>query len=1267
MPAFRGRFNSVVVPLITLLVLLLLFGIYQRSIVKSREAYLTEHGFRLLAAVGRQLDVYLDSISITVEAARKKDVPDPARYLNYFLRDQFPYSGSQELNVNDQGKDQAQQCPEKAVANNPRVFSLQFGGEPCPFLRTFSNFPISGRLHLDKGIRERLNFGEGYFDDILIANQQGQVLIQKAQDKRIVNLFHLTSSPTLVEAGQAGSSGGSSGDPKQQVGDQEASAKSAWEALSESSNVLAVTVAGENYRLFVEPLQLSLNRRPKESLILCGLWRTDRLSSDSFAMPYSYVIWFGLTFVAIGCFLWPFLKINYMSRTERLRQRDGWLAAFSIFIGTTSVTLMILAAAYASRVATDIDGDLTLLAERIQQNVDGEISRVLTELATLSARPQVEELASAKQWNPRTRILSKQADDLNEYPYFDFAFWLDGTGIQQVKFTSDRRSTPRTDVSSYPFFISANVGDHLIARAACPPPPERVIPGQIVCIDNYSLEPMISPNTGEFYTTIAAPYPFKGPGSSLTVQALAIRPLSLVGPVLPPNFGFAVLDRNGRVLFHSDASRNLSENFIQECKDPSIVQAALFSQSPQHVDLVYSGKDRRALLTKVTGLAPEALTLVVFHNVDLDQTVELTIVLIVLVLTGLCGLVILAAAFIDGVRGAAYPPEWAWPRHENSSRYALILTVNALLVFVFFVTFSRNWELSLLAVTVSVVFAGILSTYLLATKSTAQAFHRWLQGLQSHFEFIYVAACVSLLAVTAVVPTVGFFKFAHDAASELATKHEQVTLVDKRLERAERISACCHDLWATTYVDCRFKENLDRYDELSLKPVMYWTGMNSSDIGGGSDGSKESECSKGSAGSKGATKRSEGSQSSKDSKEGLHRRFDQALQTAFRLFPANQLGTEMRMLPFESASSKDPHAQFDEDPDGIFRVTIGSESVVASFTPWGLGGEWMWLALIMIVVGCWLTLLMKKIFPRKGANSLLEWKPGDKITDNTIVLREPACGTRSPLAGISAADHVDLRVNLANPTSKLYFRSHVVVLDHFDFNMHNRESNLARLLLLERLLYKEGRLVVIGSFIDPVDYLSQVEFGILADNARDAAELLGRWKLVMSSFRQVVLKDRRLTNEVEAGADSCYAALWSTLTPGERLVLYQLSQDGWANPQNDQAIQQLRNKGLLTDTPMVRIVNDSFRLFVKNAQDEKEIAEWERQEKESSWRTVKFSLVTIAVTLAAWLLYVQKDLFHSAIGYVATLGSAVTAIYNLVGAVRGRSGAVPKAPDSSEA
>jgi hypothetical protein len=426
MESRKVKFNRLAVPLVTLVVLLALFGIYQSYYVKSREAYLTEHGFRLLAAVGRQLDGYVGSITNALEAASAPEPPrtvPPGRaqdYLEHFLPTLDPNLTPQDVCVGPR-------C--RAEQTGPdTVFSFRLGTGPGLSMPS----SISGSLLLDKGIRERLNFGEDYFDDVLIADRNGRVLFQKDQYNRIVSLVPLViPTPNHPASGEPGS-GAPSGDGKEQAADGTVSQRAAFLALSQASNVFDVKVAGEDFRLFVEPFQWSFNRTLGGSLILCGLWRTERLHSDTFALPYSDVIFFGLMCVAIGCFSWPILKITYTSRTERLRRRDTWLLLFSTVFGTTSVLLMALNSAYASQVTTEIDRDLDALAARIQDNVNAEIKRALQQLAALSEgdRGNEVEKEAALGWAPRTAILTRLGRD-PEYPYFDFAFWLDSSGLQR--------------------------------------------------------------------------------------------------------------------------------------------------------------------------------------------------------------------------------------------------------------------------------------------------------------------------------------------------------------------------------------------------------------------------------------------------------------------------------------------------------------------------------------------------------------------------------------------------------------------------------------------------------------------------------------------------------------------------------------------------------------------------------------------------------------------------------------------------------------------
>src|SRR5262249_2342381 len=156
---------------------------------------------------------------------------------------------------------------------------------------------------------------------------------------------------------------------------------------------------------------------------------------------------------------------------------------------------------------------------------------------------------------------------------------------------------------------------------------------------------------------------------------------------------------------------------------------------------------------------------------------------------------------------APYPPAWVWPRRENAARYALIVAANSVWVLVFVLIYPRLYEENLLWLTAAVALTGILSTWLLATMPMAKGFFRWPWNLEPYFHSTYVAAIVSLLAVAAVVPILGFFKFGHDAASELATKHEQLTLLAELRDRADRINTN-RDRWDEELIRRRDSENL---------------------------------------------------------------------------------------------------------------------------------------------------------------------------------------------------------------------------------------------------------------------------------------------------------------------------------------------------------------------------------------------------------------------------------------------------------------------------
>ena len=87
---------------------------------------------------------------------------------------------------------------------------------------------------------------------------------------------------------------------------------------------------------------------------------------------------------------------------------------------------------------------------------------------------------------------------------------------------------------------------------------------------------------------------------------------SIDGLVLPPSFQYAILDRDGSVIFHSDEDRNSVSNFIDDTGNDGGVQAAIAYRKGATLDLTYDGMPIRAHLMELS--SDEGWTLVVFRS-----------------------------------------------------------------------------------------------------------------------------------------------------------------------------------------------------------------------------------------------------------------------------------------------------------------------------------------------------------------------------------------------------------------------------------------------------------------------------------------------------------------------------------------------------------------------------------------------------------------------------------------------------------------------------
>jgi hypothetical protein len=158
---------------------------------------------------------------------------------------------------------------------------------------------------------------------------------------------------------------------------------------------------------------------------------------------------------------------------------------------------------------------------------------------------------------------------------------------------------------------------------------------------------------------------------------------------------------------------------------------------------------------------------------------------------------------------------------------------------------------------------------------------------------------------------------------------------------------------------------------------------------------------------------------------------------------------------------------------------------------------------------------------------------------------------------------------------------------------------------------------------------------------------------------------QQLTDIMVDRVDAYYRMLWAGLTSSERLVLYQLALDGWANPKNAAAIHQLEQKQLIYRQPMYRIMNDSFRDFIRSSEHQREIQEWQKKEQQSTWQGLRFVLLAAIIGVGVWLLYAQAQLFQIGVGYITAIATLLTAVAGFTAKWK-RSAAAPPTDPSTD-
>jgi hypothetical protein len=1091
----------------------------------------------------------------------------------------------------------------------------------------------------------------------------------------------------------------------------------------------------------------------QEEWTLTGLVRLDRFRAASSTIPTTYWLWFGAV-LALVCFAIPLLKPRVLSPRERLTRVD------SVYIGAAIFMTMALATFTAL--------DLRIFGWLVPAAVDQQLQSVATSMAahvgqeTEAVGKQMEALAGDRLWPKslgyehepdahsldeiRRHLSREQGAEINldagahsgsqagrsqckpswscrsgvlmhlpdlEYPFFKIMVWSDDAGWQRIKWSTSAVVTPFVNVgdSKLSYFESLKLARRLTSTRSD-------VPKNGVSVTT-------SPNTGEKITVFWQALPLLDPAKNtandpvknpaepdMTGVTLVTAPVSLTEPLLPKNVQFAVVDRQGRVLFHTDASRSLAENMFQESEDSPTLKSLVTSRETGAFTARYLGRAHR-FFVRPLDLTPfdTRWSLLVFQASAVTETANLgTLNLAV----SLFVVYVLAIAAIWTVLGLFWPDavkSLLWPLPIKGPQYRRAAMVGTVVGLICIGVIASGMPTNLLLASTALT-AGALVAMFVLVRAGADSAH-----VSPTWSSDFVWARASMLLLLTAAPAALCFHLSYTFHSELVAKRAESQLTSDLNTRARRISqqtqrvAICTEsdpgLQACPGIgDLVNKRTRETFWDVDV-PLVSKAEAESAGQGGSLPGPLQS-----------------------------------FLSLSYR--PYNDVAADLLMTapprPNQGLESWPPTVGEDrKDGDRIERFAAKDSATEWRFAPAITptlpvnAVAWLLAAALMGVACLLVRYLLLPIFAREFAPATTLLEASGASEDTSLLVLGPAGSRRTArllrhprvrifdVRSLSFAEDPAKRTAADEPISSAADCGHgdhssswgdeiheatshpftIIALDYLEYRLDDPAFRATMLECLESAVYRDGGTIWCSSVRDPIELLDELDppapdrrqwarvfekfrrehLGLEVDPQRSIAlakeldrcatglapdvrrriltecgiapELLTiAENLVHRLPPDTALSAEEVLEEIGSGARYFYEGLWNGCSTSEKVVLRQLAEEGLVNPNNQSAVSRMLNAGLVRHGQTFEIMNETFRRFVLSAATHDVVSSWEREGVSVPWGTIATTGVTVAFGLAGLLLLTQEQLVDAWISYVPALAPAIPTVWKVLAGVQ---------------
>ena len=197
----------------------------------------------------------------------------------------------------------------------------------------------------------------------------------------------------------------------------------------------------------------------------------------------------------------------------------------------------------------------------------------------------------------------------------------------------------------------------------------------------YYLDQIISWTSGVFTSVLSVPSAVEG----LQVVTISFNMKSLQNPVLPKGFRFAIIDDQAKVLYHSETSRNLNENLLNEFSEKEKLKNCLEARTKDIFATSYFSRQYNISVEPVKSLP---YFIVIFEDTSFKETMDIEIysftfsMMLLLFLFLICQLfsVFLVSSKRSFFKKQLFDTSWVGPKISSYNQYNLAALANIFII-----------------------------------------------------------------------------------------------------------------------------------------------------------------------------------------------------------------------------------------------------------------------------------------------------------------------------------------------------------------------------------------------------------------------------------------------------------------------------------------------------------------------------------------------------------------------------------------------------------